>query len=189
MQAPAFDDRHPTLEVAVVLRRERVQGPAARWQEWRWTLDSVLPDAAGTEGQPRLLTDPEGVQHWLHPGFKVELHADEAEGYYLNATTEAPCWFVLWRLEPERGEPPARPLLISLSYNEAGRWLDAQETVEQVPAPAEVVAWMGRFVEAHYVVEPRRRRRPQSFQPLTDRFGQAASVTTEKKRGAGDEPG
>ena len=43
---------------------------------------------------------------------------------------------------------------MTLSYYEAGRWLDAQETVEQVPAPADVVDWLRAFVEEHYVVEP-----------------------------------
>ncbi|HYP84925.1 DUF3305 domain-containing protein [Variovorax sp.] len=188
MQTSALDDRHPTLEVAVVMRRERVVGPAARWQEWRWVLDSVLPDQPGGDGRPRLLADDDGAQRWLHPGFKVQLFTDEAEGYYLNATTEAPCWFVLWRMHEDEA-PPARPLLLTLSYNEAGRWLDAQETVEQVPAPDDVVAWMGAFVESHYVVEPRKRRRPQSFRPLIDRFGNAASVSTGDKRGAGDGQG
>ncbi len=82
-------------------------------------------------------------------------------------------------------EPIARPLVVTLSYNEAGRWLDAQENVEQVPAPPEVVEWLRTWVDEHHVAEPRRRQRPQSFKPLTDRFGNAASVSTEKKRGRG----
>jgi hypothetical protein len=82
-------------------------------------------------------------------------------------------------------EPLARPVVVSLSYNEAGRWLDAQETVEQVPAPEEVIEWMRGFVQEHYVIEPKRRKRPESFRPLVDRFGNAASVSTEKKRGHG----
>jgi len=74
---------------------------------------------------------------------------------------------------------------VSLSYHDAGRWLDAQETVEQVPAPAPVVDWMRAFVEEHYQAEPKKRQRPQSFKPLQDRFGSPASVTTEKKFGGG----
>jgi hypothetical protein len=74
-----------------------------------------------------------------------------------------------------RAEPMPRPVAVSLSYHDAGRWLDAQETVEQVPAPP-------------HVIEPKRRRRPESFRRLQDRFGNPASVTTEKKFGeAGNE--
>ena len=94
--------------------------------------------------QPRLLRQDENEERWLHPNYTVELFRDDAEGYYLNATTPAPCWFVLWRMEEEATvaeEPIARPAAVSVSYHDAGRWLDAQETVEQVPAPPEVVAW------------------------------------------------
>lgn len=186
--AVSSSSARPTLDVAVVMRRERLHGPSSHWQPWRWTLDSVMPDEPGFGTEPRLLHDDAGAQRWLHPGFKVELFRDEAEGYHLNAITPAPCWFVLWRMDEEAtlaAEPIPRPVVVTLSYYEAGRWLDAQETVEQVPAPADVVDWVRAFVDAHYVVEPKRRRRPQSFQPLVDRFGNAASVTTEKKRGRG----
>jgi len=67
---------------------------------------------------------------------------------------------------------------VSLSYHDAGRWLDAQEQVEQVPAPQEVVAWMTAFAQEHWEVEPKRRKRPDSFKPLQDRFGNPASVST-----------
>ena len=182
----------PGLSVAVVMRCERVNGPLSRWQPWRWVLDQVLPQAPGQGDAPRLLEQGEGGQRWLHPGFRVELFRDEAEGYVLNATSPAPCWFVLWRMEEEAtlaDAPIARPAAVSLSYHEAGRWLDAQETVEQLPAPPEVVAWLRAFAEAHYAPEPRRRQRPQSFQGLQDRFGQPASVSTGKRRGPGQGEG
>jgi hypothetical protein len=177
----------PSIAVAVVMRRERLDN---RWQPWRWALAEVLPheDAFGTE--PRLLLDTEAEQRWLHPAMVVELFRDDAEGYYLNATTPAPCWFVLWRMEEEAtiaAEPIARPVAVSLSYHDAGRWLDAQEMVEQVPAPPDVIEWMRDFAESHYVPEPKRRKRPESFRRLEDRFGNPASVSTGKKYGGGDE--
>jgi hypothetical protein len=185
---PTDDGARPSLEVAVVMRRERLHGPSSHWQPWRWTLEVVVPDEPGFGSAPRLLQQDDEVQRWLHPGFKVELFRDDAEGYELNATTPAPGWFVLWRLEEEATlapEPIARPVVVTLSYNEAGRWLDAQENVEQVPAPPDVVEWLRTWVDEHRTAEPKRRQRPQSFRPLVDRFGNAASVSTEKKRGRG----
>lgn len=184
----APEARRPTLEVAVIMRREPVSGPMARWQPWRWVLADVVPHEAGFGTAPRCLLQTGAESRWLHPGFTVELFRDDAEGYLLNATTPAPCWFVLWRMEEtasESDEPMARPVAVSLSYHDAGRWLDAQETVEQVPAPADVIAWMRAFAEAHHVAEPRRRQRPQSFRGLQDRFGNPASVSTGKTRGGG----
>ena len=175
----------PSTFVAVIMRRERIDN---RWQPWRWSLAEVVAheDAFGTE--PRLLRKSDDEERWLHPGFQVELFRDDAEGYYLNVTTAAPCWFVLWRMEDEAtvaDEPIARPTMVSLSYHDAGRWLDAQETVEQVPAPADVVAWVREFSEGHYVPEPKKRKRPESFKSLQDRFGNPARVSTEKKFGGG----
>lgn len=182
MQSPA----RPSLEVAVVMRRERLDN---RWQPWRWVLAEVVTQEPGFGSEPRLLLQSDDEQRWLHPGFVVELFRDDAEGYYLNVTTDAPCWFVLWRMEEEAtiaAEPIARPIAVTVSYHDAGRWLDAMETVEQVPAPAEVVEWVREFADAHYVPEPRKRARPQSFQRLEDRFGNPASVTTQKKFGGGN---
>ncbi len=176
----------PTLDVAVIMRRERVVGPQSRWQEWRWVLAEVVPDAPGFGATPRLLLKNESEERWLHAGFKVELLVSDAEGYYLNTSTQAPCWFVLWRMEEEAkfaDLPIALPQIVTLSYHDAGRWLDAQETVEQVPAPNEVVTWLQAFVDEHHVLEVKRRKRPESFKPLVDRFGNPAAVTTQKTFG------
>jgi hypothetical protein len=185
MNAPA----RPSIEVAVVMRRERLDN---RWQPWRWSLADVVPNEAGFGTEPRLLVKNNDEERWLHPGFTVELFRDDAEGYYLNLTTPAPAWFVLWRMDDEAtvaDEPIARPAIVTLSYHDAGRWLDAQETVEQVPAPADVIEWLREFTDAHYVPEPKKRKRPQSFQPLQDRFGNPASVSTIKKFGGGGDGG
>jgi len=173
----------PGLDVAVILRKVPT---ASRWQAWRWELEDVVPHDPSLGTEPRCLNQGEGGERWLHPGLRVELFRDEAEGYYLNVTTPAPAWFVLWRMEEQASiapEPIPRPLMVTLSYHEAARWLDAQETVEQVPAPPQVVAWMQDFGQQHYVPEPKKRKRPESFKRLEDRFGQPASVSTEKKHG------
>ena len=165
------------------MRREHIDN---RWQSWRWVLAEVIAQEPGFGTGPRLLHQDEQEEVWLHPGFQVELFRDDAEGYYLNATTSAPGWFVLWRMEETptiAAELLAVPVMVSLSYHDAGRWLDAQETVEQVPAPPEVVEWLRAFVEAYHVAEPKRRKRPESFKTLQDRFGNPAAVSTGKKFG------
>ena len=187
LQSPETDATlpRPRTAVAVVMRRERID---TRWQPWRWSLDEIVPHEDGFGATPRLLLKDEREERWLHPGFKVELFTDDGEGYYLNASTTQPCFWVVWRMEEEAllaEEPIAIPQIVTLSYHDAGRWLDAQETVEQVPAPPQVVQWLQQFVEQHYVPEVKRRQRPQSFKTLTDRFGNPARVSTEKKTGGG----
>lgn len=167
------------------MRREHLNN---RWQPWRWSLGEVVPheDVFGTA--PRLLRQSEAEEHWLFPGFAVELFRDDVEGYHLNLSAPEPCWFVHWRMDEEPGADGhqlARPVDVSLSYHDAGRWLDAQENVDQVPAPGPVREWLQAFVTEHYQPEPKRRRRPESFRPLTDRFGNPASISTGKTRGGG----
>jgi Protein of unknown function (DUF3305) len=178
----------PAVQVAVVMRKERVQGAAARWQTWRWVLDEVVAQQEGFGNEPRRLRADEDGESWLHPGFCVELFTDDVDGYLLNTTTDTPGWFVLWRMDEEAAqsdEPMARPVAVSLSYVDAGRWLDAQETVEQVPAPPDVLAWLRAFVDQHHVAEVKRRKRPESFRSLSDRFGNPASVSTTKGKPGG----
>jgi len=173
------------VDVAVVMRRERIDN---RWQPWRWVLADVVQQEEGFGTEPRRLLKSEQEERWLYPGFRVELLPGDAEGYYLNATTEQPCFWVVWRMEEEASvaeEPLAIPQVVTLSYHDAGRWLDAQETVEQVPAPTAIVEWLRAFVDRHHVVEPKRRQRPQSFQSLQDRFGNPVRFSTEKKGGGG----
>ena len=149
----------PAVRVAVVMEREANPN---RWEAWRFRLVDVVPheDAFGTA--PRVLRDDGKVQRTLHPNFTLELFRDEGEGYYLNLTSGAPVWFVVWRIaddDPSR----AAPETVSLSYNEAGRWLDAQERVDNVPLRADLAAWLQAYTDENYHPEPKKRRRPQSF--------------------------
>ena len=173
--------QRPSIEVAVIMRRERIDN---RWQPWRWALSDVVPQQSSFGTQARMLLKSVDEERWLHPGFKVELLVTDAEGYYLNVSTEQPCFWVVWRMEEEAAladEVVAVPTIVTLSYHDAGRWLDAQENVEQVPAPAEVVQWLKSFVAENHVLDVKRRQRPQSFKTLQDRFGAPARVSTEKK--------
>jgi Protein of unknown function (DUF3305) len=180
--------KRPCIEVAVTMRREAIAGAMSRWQSHRWVLEAVDMIEDGQPSSATLLNSHDGNERWIHAGYRVELFADDAEGYYLNVTTPAPCWFVLWRMEEEARiseSPIAKPEMVSLSYHDAGRWLDAQETVEQVPLPVNVLAWLQDFVDEKHVIEPKKRKRPDSFKRLEDRFGNPVSITTTKKSGGG----
>ncbi len=155
----------PAIRVAVLMERERAPN---QWEDWRFRLAEVVPDDGGFGSESRLMRDDGKSAQFLHPGFDVTLFVDEAEGYYLNLSTGAPVWFVMWRLV--EGDPSlARPETVTLSYNEAGRMLDAQERVDNLPLAPNVTAWLAEFTELHYKPEPKKRRRPASFQRPEDR--------------------
>jgi hypothetical protein len=94
----------------------------------------------------------------------IEIFPDEAEGYYLNLTSGEPSIMVRWRLPEdesgvagEAGEPAA--LAITLSYNEAGRWMDGGERVDRLPMPPEMCEWLAEFVRLHWRPETRHKQR------------------------------
>ena len=154
----------PSIKVAVVMEREAQPN---RWEDWRFTVADVLVDEGGL-GEARVLRDDGKRRQSLTPGFELELFKDEGEGYYLNLSSGAPVWFVMWRCDDD--DPSlAVPQAVSLSYNEAGRWLDAQERVDNVPLPAEIRDWLQVFTDENYKPEPKKRKRPASFLPPDQR--------------------
>ena len=73
----------------------------------------------------------------------------------------------MWRME----EGLAVPKFVTLSYNEAGRLMDGGEQVDTVAMPAELMAWVGGYVEENYRPEQKKRNRPKSFLSPKDRVG------------------
>jgi hypothetical protein len=154
----------PSIKVAVVMEREAEPN---QWEDWRFSVVDVLVDEGGL-GESRVLRDDGKRRQALHAGFELALFQDEGEGYYLNLTSGSPVWFVMWRVD-EGDASLATPQVVSLSYNEAGRWLDAQERVDNVPLPTVVRDWLQAYTDAHYRPEPKQRKRPASFVSPADR--------------------
>ena len=154
-----LENGRPCVRVAVVMERESAPN---RWEDWRHSIIEVLHDDGSFGSQPRVLRDDGKVAQTLHPGLDVTLYPDEGEGYWLNLTSPQTVWFVMWRVSDE---DPSRawPERVMLSYNEAGRLLDAQERVDNLPVQAEVRGWLQAFTDEHYRPEPKQRRRPASF--------------------------
>jgi hypothetical protein len=137
--------------VSVIMQRIPL---VSRWADERWEACAVE-----LEGEmPAPLPESEATR-WRCPGFEIELHPVEAEGYYLNLSAREPKVFVLWRMaEPgDDKEPRARPYIVTVSYNEAARFLDAGEQVDAVPMPEALLAAMEPFVTEHYRPEPRKK--------------------------------
>jgi hypothetical protein len=172
----------PALDLCVVMTRQRDPNP---WESWCFSVDAVhqadeaeasaaadqaglvglgdrTPAGTGSSARTRVLADDGVTTRFVHSGLRLVLHRDEAEGYHLNLSSGAPVWFVMWRID-ESDASLARPEFVTLSYHEAGRLLDAQERVDNVPLPDEVAAWLQDYVHLHYRPEPKKRKRPASF--------------------------
>src|SRR5689334_3031739 len=114
----------------------------SRWADFVWEPIGALPGEHGAE--VKQLVAHEALAQWLHPGFTLELHRDETEGYYENVSANDPRVFVLWRMDEANAN--ALPLHVTVSTGEASRWLDGGHTVDGVPIPPEIFAWVGEYV-------------------------------------------
>ena len=136
----------------------------SRWVDHVWEPWSVLPGYEGEQAVRQLVNEAQ-VAQWLHPGFELVLHKDEIEGYYMNVSAQNPRVFVLWRMDGEA----ALPAEVTVSQEEAGRWMDGGHSVDGVAMPPEIFAWTGAYVEANYRPEPKQRIKPRSFRHPKDR--------------------
>lgn len=156
----------PAIPVTVVMERREV---ASRWVSHEWRAHAVLLGedvSALPPPQPPQVTAV-GSQYQHHPGFVVTLYRDEAEGYFLNIGTPDPKVFVMWR--QEEGEEAPTPREVTVSYNEAARWMDAQEKVDTVPMPPSMRPWLSDYVALHYKPEPKKKRIKASFVSARDK--------------------
>jgi hypothetical protein len=144
----------PSRKIAVVMQRRAID---SRWQDEAWEAAGVLLDYPGSGVS--VLVDTPAISQWLYAGFELALHRSEAEGYFHNVSTRSPNVFVLWRME-DRG---AVPHFITVSYDEASRWMDGGAQVDPVPMPAALCALLRAFVAENYRPEPKKRLRPRSF--------------------------
>ena len=120
--------------IAVIMERVAMANP---WLAERWEVKGVVRDIFPAGSAKRVIV------------------RDEAEGYYLNLTSREPKVFVLWRM----CDNEAHPECATVSYHEGARWADSGETVDGVALPAELLPWIGEFVEQNYRPEPRKEAR------------------------------
>ena len=142
--------------VDVVMERVALRN---RWASEQWQPRAVLGRGEGraVPGAAECTLDTHERTLWRFPGMAIELHPSEAEGYFLNLTSETPVVFVMWRSAEDDVPPAARPVLVTLSYNEAARFMDGGERVDPVAIEAPIRAWLADFVSAHYKPEPKKK--------------------------------
>lgn len=144
------------LNLAVIMQRVPLKSP---WQPTQWRPAEVVLSPL-PQGEPRCLRDDPADTRWLFTGLEVRLYSDEAEGYFLNLDSQAPCWFIMWRMQDELAVPHS----VTLSYNEAARLMDGGEQVDTLPAPPHIAERLAAFVASYYRPEPKGKRRRPSFE-------------------------
>ncbi len=136
--------------------------PDNRWQAGRWCVNGVVAGGQGQEeGVKQIpLRADSGQRQVLWTGFSVELHKDDAESYYFNIVSDTPRIFVICTLD-EGG--PLRPLIVTLSYDEASSYMESDDIVEAVAMPGELYRWVEPFVLEHYLPQKKKKRKRDNW--------------------------
>jgi len=139
MNAPARP-MPPAMTLSVSFAREEV--PDNRWITHRWMLAGMHVGA---------VPPPPVPGQTLVSGLTLTLHGEEAEGYHMNVTADEPSLFFMVRPRDEE-DPDSAPTVIEVSANfyEASRWMDAGETVERLPLPADWARAIADFAHDHF---------------------------------------
>jgi hypothetical protein len=153
-------DRFP---VSLVMQREY-----ARHRQWTYPRWTALGIVAGRRGEVeerglhcrRIRHTPEGVEQFVWSGLALELYRDAAESYWHNLVGRQPSLFVACRADLDGA---MRPCMVSADYDEAGAYMEADDSVFAVPIPPEVYRWLEAFVLQHYRPAPPHKRRRKAW--------------------------
>ncbi|OOY99289.1 DUF3305 domain-containing protein [Solemya velum gill symbiont] len=144
--------------VAVILERLEAK---SQWVDYVWSAVGVTVGSQDhlPRREAQLVHEEEGVQHYLYGGLQVALYVDQCESYYHNMMTETPrCYIVAYDAE-ESGTGMPEPFLVTMSFDEAHCYLEAEGEVYSVDVPPELYRWTEDYVLAHYVAEKKKKRK------------------------------
>jgi hypothetical protein len=154
-----------TMPLGVVLERRRIDHP---WAEVSWRAAAVIP---GAPAPPAAAQAGDRVHAAT---LALALHRKLTEGYRANLSQPEPAVYVVLR-GGEAGMP--RPFLVTACPYEAQNYdMGGDERVDAVPMPPPVAAFLARFVAAHHVDEPFRKRRRTPHGPNDDKPARKGNV-------------
>jgi hypothetical protein len=149
-----------SFPVAIILERREVTGN--RWIKEAWEVAGVAVGEQAAQGErgPQRVVGREGdaKQYYRWPGFEVRLYADQAESYWHNLKSEQPRCFVVVR-PSEDGSGMPQPFIVTLSYDEAHAYMEAEDTVYSVPLSPELYRWSETFIVQNGIKDLRGKKR------------------------------
>lgn len=139
-----------SMPIAVIMQRRSLKH---RWADTSWSAVGAVADREGL-ARIQTLDRTEDRELYLVPGLRLDLYPDEDDGYFENWAAPEPKIFVMWRMQDEQ----AIPVKASVSYGEGTRMLDSGESADGVPMPADIHAWLAKYLKENYKPRPRRGR-------------------------------
>ena len=162
-----------TIPVGLVLERREIENP---WQDHRWNAVAVIVGAPEV-GEWTRLDKVEGVERYHAATLPLTLHRKETEAYKVNLSGQ-PSVYVVLRADDDPESPyEVYPFLATASAYEAQDYLDSgEETVESVPMPEGLIAWVQNFCETHHQDEVFIKRKRSDHRREQDKFSRRPLV-------------
>jgi hypothetical protein len=154
--------RSECMDVGIVVERRALDNP---WQSESWHAIGVVP--ASLDFAPwSVLAQGDGWTHYHGGKAGLELFPRETETYKYNLESEQPAVYVMLR-RAEAGKLPYQLYGATVCPGEAQAHHDTgDDIIDAVPMPAEVAAWLAKFViEHHQEPEPRFKRKRDRQDP------------------------
>ncbi|WP_339852194.1 DUF3305 domain-containing protein [uncultured Nisaea sp.] len=172
-------ERSRTIPVGLVLERRKIDNP---WQNYRWNAVSVIVGAPDV-GEWTLLDRGPDFERYHAATLPLTLYRKETESYKVNLSGQ-PSVYVVLRTDDDPDSPyEVYPFLATASAYEAQDYLDSgEETVESVPMPEGLIAWVQDFCDTHHEDEVFIKRKRSDHRHEQEKFARQPRVDDGGRR-------
>lgn len=143
------------LPVTVVV--QCTQTPEHRWQSETRQVVAVIARTADSE--PPATSD--NAEMLRYDNLQIDLHADEADSYYLNISTEQPRCFVVLNENDETGK--YEPFIVTASPDLAASYESVDHPIEVVALDPALYPAIETFVLTHHIPEEFKKRKRKNW--------------------------
>lgn len=148
-----------SMAIGIVMEKRSAR---SRWTEETWRTAAVFLGGGWVEAGSVIDSGADWTRYY-GGCLELTLHRSGTAGYRQTLSAPAPQLYVV--LRPRDDERAVEPFLVTACPFEAQDYLDSgEETVDAVPMPPSVAAWVQAFVDRHHVDEPfvKRKQKPKS---------------------------
>jgi hypothetical protein len=157
-QPLARDERLP---VGVIVERRKARNP---WEDFVWRAVAIVPGAAAQTPWSVVREEPEATQFFAGT-FMLELHPRETGLYRENLNGRVPSAYVVL-MRDGKAEPQGLVVRhVTVSPGDAEAYMDPASSVDAVPLPDVVVAWLADYIAAFHVEQEFRKRQRKPHDP------------------------
>lgn len=152
---------HERMPVGVIVERRKASNP---WDDFIWRAVAIVPGAASTQPWSVVREAPEATQYFAGT-FELELHPRDTVLYRENLMGRSPSAYVVLLRDPAAEPHGLLVRHVTVSPGDAEVYMDDVSTVDAVPLPDVVAAWLADYVAAFHVEQEFRKRKRKPHDP------------------------